>query len=453
MRLALRMMWVVLLVAPTVRGQQAALVVFNVKDFGARGDGVTDDGPALMAVARAVNQRAAVKSEIDFPPGTYAINAHDTASQTPSNALIYITAANVAVVGIGSAQLRLMVPQTPYSEQFSGRTGGTFYWNYLRIAVGGSVTGMEFNSNGATETRCSAEFGCFWATAIYTVDSHITVDHNKFIALEGWAVLAQGSDITITHNYAEKSKGMVCAAVDKPTSGCVISGNVSMDSEDAPYAANGEAGANVSHFTIDHNAATGNNNGAGIDITAAKDGVVTGNVIAGMKNWCIQVDKNGGAYTRGRKGTYVPSMSITVEGNTCNRNNAYKGWPIDAEIVVGDNYPVNGYRAFKPGDTADGITIRNNRVIAGNDRGMGVAVGYGAANVTIERNTISGCGQGGDIPCGPVYGVADFGESTNVKILNNHQDGQYPKARMLLKGKGPYDVRGNNFGPAVSPSW
>lgn len=452
MRLVSKIIWVLWLAAPLVRAQSGAPAVFNVKSFGAKGDGVTDDGPALMAVARAVNERKAAKMEIDFPPGIYAVNARDTAHQTPSNTLMYLTAPSVAVVGKGAAQLRLIAPRIPYSEQFGGRTGGTFYWNYLRIAAGSSVSGMEFNSNGATETRCTAAHGCFWATAIYTVDSHISVDHNRFLSLEGWAVLAQGSDISITHNYAEKSKGMVCAAVTQPTSGCTISGNVSVDSEDAPYAVNGQAGAYVSHFTIDHNSATGNNNGSGIDITAAQDGMVTGNTIAQMKNWCVQVDKNGGAYTRGRRGTYVPSRAITVEGNTCSRNNAYRGWPIDAEIVVGDNYARNGDMAFKPGETADGVTIRGNRILAGNAQGMGVAVGYGAANVTIEGNTMSGCGRGGDLPCGPVVRVADYGESSNVKILNNRQDGRSPGAGIMLRGSGPYEVRGNDFGADGAPT-
>src|SRR5689334_5741217 len=48
----------------------------NVKDFGAKGDGVTDDWAAIMA---AVNWQTAVsyhgQGTIFFPPGTYHVSA------------------------------------------------------------------------------------------------------------------------------------------------------------------------------------------------------------------------------------------------------------------------------------------------------------------------------------------------------------------------------------------
>lgn len=47
---------------------------FNVKDFGAKGDGVTDDYAALQAVAVAVNR--ARTGTVFFPPGTYRIDRY-----------------------------------------------------------------------------------------------------------------------------------------------------------------------------------------------------------------------------------------------------------------------------------------------------------------------------------------------------------------------------------------
>ena len=49
----------------TAAGQQ----IFNVKDFGAKGDGVTVDTPAIDAAIAAAS--AAKGGAVEFPQGTY----------------------------------------------------------------------------------------------------------------------------------------------------------------------------------------------------------------------------------------------------------------------------------------------------------------------------------------------------------------------------------------------
>ncbi len=70
-----------LLVAPIGAKAQTKLEappepIFNVKDFGAMGDGVTDDYPALRAAYEAVNAEGG--GTLLYPPGTYLIDQYRT---------------------------------------------------------------------------------------------------------------------------------------------------------------------------------------------------------------------------------------------------------------------------------------------------------------------------------------------------------------------------------------
>lgn len=55
----------------TVKVDKSALGYYNVKDYGAKGDGVTDDGPALRALMALVKANGG--GEVFFPKGTYIV--------------------------------------------------------------------------------------------------------------------------------------------------------------------------------------------------------------------------------------------------------------------------------------------------------------------------------------------------------------------------------------------
>lgn len=66
---------------------------FNVKDFGATGDGVTDDGPAIQSVIDSV---PASGGTIYFPPGTYRLENLDS---TYTRAYLVINSDNITLCG------------------------------------------------------------------------------------------------------------------------------------------------------------------------------------------------------------------------------------------------------------------------------------------------------------------------------------------------------------------
>ncbi|WP_292071127.1 glycosyl hydrolase family 28-related protein [Mesorhizobium sp.] len=105
----------------------------SVKDFGATGDGVTDDTAAIQAAETA---RAAVGGELIFPPGTYQISATN----------ITVNRANGGRWrGVGQAMLRASANNTILCVLSSAATGSS--------AKSFRVTGLHFHGGGFTGVR------------------------------------------------------------------------------------------------------------------------------------------------------------------------------------------------------------------------------------------------------------------------------------------------------------
>lgn len=444
-------------VAPQTESGAAAgkgPLTVEVRDYGVSPSN-PDNTAAIRKAVAFVNTQPAPSIRLVFPPGKYFV---DPMGDRKQNRVAAITADDVTVIGEGATIA--LARGAPLGPRWGVAPGSTYYWNYLVLAGShDAVEGLTFDSNGATSWSlgCRGESGCWWATAVYIVKmgqrpipTDDRVIHSRFLRLYGWAVLSAGNNTRIEGNYAENSAGMVCQQLVPAgeSTGCEISDNISMDSIDAPYAMNGGPGEGsaVTNFRIENNFASGNVNGSGIDVTAATDGVVSGNVITGMKNWCIQVDRSHGTY-RPQPAVYIAAQRVRISGNVCVRNNQYKGWPLDAEIMVGDNYAAAASGPdYKAGDTANAITVSDNMIHPGNALGMAVAVGYGAGDVTVDGNTITGCGTGETMPCQAdrVFRYYDVGATANVVISNNYQDPEY-RGVLRTNGPGPYDIEGNNM--------
>lgn len=428
-------------------GASPGALVLNVASYGAVPDGVTDATAAIASAVAFANTQPARSINLHFPPGTYAIDP------TQTGAALSITANRVIVEGPGAVLQIKPSSSTPYNERFNVASGHTKYWNYIVLSGNyDTVSGLTFDSNGQTQVNCGGSHGCFWATGVYitgrngAMPTGNAVMGNQFLSLDGWAVLAGANNVRIEGNYVEKSKGIVCA---NGTNGCVIEGNISVDSSDAPYAVNGgnKPSEYVSHFVIANNLAIGNGqNGAGIDITAAEDGTVSGNTISGSGNWCIQVDKTSGSYTEGAAGTYIPSQRIIIVGNNCAGNNLYGGWPMNPEILVGDLYTKNGNTSFTPGQTASDIFVVGNTITAFNPSGNDIAIGVGsgATNVTVMNNYFAGCGKvAASASCGNYWRYSDDAGTSNIKLIGN-RDGSGAIGTLRTQGSGPYIVWGND---------
>lgn len=98
-------------------------LVINVRDFGAKGDGKTNDQAAIQA---AVDSISATGGTIYFPPGEYVARA------------AVVLASNIHITGSHAAVLRKTVDQTDYCY-FVARSGN-------RLGYGGGVHGITITN-------------------------------------------------------------------------------------------------------------------------------------------------------------------------------------------------------------------------------------------------------------------------------------------------------------------
>src|SRR5207249_1259147 len=70
--------------------------VFNVRTYGAKGDGVSDDAPAILAAIAAVPGQGGI---VYFPPGVYLLNSSVTIHAR----------ANLSLLGAGVSATRLQM--------------------------------------------------------------------------------------------------------------------------------------------------------------------------------------------------------------------------------------------------------------------------------------------------------------------------------------------------------
>ncbi|OYY06645.1 MAG: hypothetical protein B7Y67_18785, partial [Polynucleobacter sp. 35-46-11] len=111
----------------------------SVKDFGAVGDGVTDDTPSIQAAINAV--KAAGKGAIYIPPGTYLI----------SSALILTGVSNMLIYGAGNDST---IIQTNSATADVFYDAGISYWRTFKdFSIASSVTKTAGNSFNLTNER------------------------------------------------------------------------------------------------------------------------------------------------------------------------------------------------------------------------------------------------------------------------------------------------------------
>jgi hypothetical protein len=151
------------------------------------------------------------------------------------------------------------------------------------------------------------------------------------------------------------------------------------------------------------------------------------------------VGKSWGPYFE--KGPYLPSQRVNVIGNTCDRNGWYQGWPMNAEIFVGEEYASRDTGDYAPGQIVANVTIQKNKIATQNSRGRGVFLGYGVSGVSIDSNQLDGCAKACQ---SPVIRIEEVG-TENLTVTNNHQDSQFHSTYIYLGKIGPYTVSGNDM--------
>lgn len=118
---------------PVAFGQQRGLLFLNVKDYGAIGDGITDDSAAIQAV---INLLPATGGEIFFPSGTYLIG-------TPLN----INAISSGLVLSGAGWSSVLMLKNGVNDYLVKQTAGSM--------VGARIASLKFDCNSTNQTAAS----------------------------------------------------------------------------------------------------------------------------------------------------------------------------------------------------------------------------------------------------------------------------------------------------------
>ena len=138
-------------VGKTTAGVAAPLPEFNVKDYGAVGDGVTNDSASVQA---AINAAQAVNATVVFPPGDYLVDG--------------LTAGTYGQVAANRRALRLAAAAADSSRFHAApRYGGVRLLHVaasatamLTLSGGGlSVEGLVLDGQGAPGDICRVDFG------------------------------------------------------------------------------------------------------------------------------------------------------------------------------------------------------------------------------------------------------------------------------------------------------
>lgn len=450
--------------APVLRPRTPTPDVFSVKDYGAVGDCRSDDTDAIQRAVTAINQRVVTRAVLWFPRGCYFVNPLKAPVNNLVNALFTITT-NHTIVDGDQAVIK-MEPDHDYVAEKPVHSGEIWFFDYFQLNASYCLMrNLTFDSNGKWETgfptpkqtgranpSCTDHGrGCFRPSAVEFLRppsggraTGNALMNNRMLDIGGWALqagyqngfLAQG-------NYTTHSQGI---GFGSDVYDGVITGNTSIEAFDAHFYVNGQPdlGRN-SGAIVSNNIGDGNNNGSGIDVTGSEYVLVTNNRISNSQNWCILVDKENGPYGSTLQ---LASHHVQVTQNTCENNMRYTGWPVVADILVGDT----NVKANAP--TAHHIEVTKNVISTISQNGLGIVIGGGASDVTVSDNTINGCGgMHGQLTSPqwlncrdtrePILRIVDRGTgNTRIRIFNNRDDGRY-SSWILGNGAGPYEIWGN----------
>lgn len=172
--------------------------VFNVKAYGAVGDGTTNDLTALQAANTAA---AAVKGTVYLPPGTYAISAS------------FVPSAEVSIVGAGR--------KSTFLKALAGFTSGTglisvssvdrvVVQNIGFVSNGQAARGVNINaSTDSVVAYCHFDSGLYDAVTLEGGSRRCVIDH---IVSDGSTTIENVSFIDVsycelTHSHIKGSGG------------------------------------------------------------------------------------------------------------------------------------------------------------------------------------------------------------------------------------------------------
>lgn len=235
----------------------------NVKDYGATGDGVTND---TAAIAAAVSALSATNAYLEFPAGTYLTDDITITGKT-----------GLTVVGQGYGNTTV-----------KGRTGNRVF--VINTSTNITVRGLTID--GGCTARTAGQ------QAVIIDGSNILFTQNRIINSGEYACMfggnAQSTNVQVIGNYIGNNyaDGINFQYVTRG----VISDNIIEGVDDDCIAVGYNGSGSASSIVVSNNRCSARNDlgtttGRGIAIIGASDCIVTNNYITGIKQYGLYVAK------------------------------------------------------------------------------------------------------------------------------------------------------------------
>jgi Right handed beta helix region len=365
------------------RTTQAKLRDFvSVKDFGAVGDGVTDDGPAILAAATYISGLGG--GVVNLPPPTVAYAMNPT---------YFDNLTGVAFVGQLTKVMALLpgsVAQAPFSfrnctdiEIFGLDIDGRYpYWitqaltttvNNHNIYIQGcdrvKIHGCYLHDSGANRTSTD-KFGD--GVYINGLSKNISITNNRFFNDGRWSVacVSSAGNLRIANNISEfDSLAPALGVYDIEISSVAQLNNVTISDNTAV----GRTVINFSGANGFKNVVVSGNNLSGYDLSGGqKTGVYTygiafENVVGGIIS-----GNNVNGHASAQAVSLVSCSYVNIIGNVL-------------KSIDGPTYPPNGGYI----SASNNCVISDNQFLVNRASGYGLQLANACSNMTIQGNVIS----------------------------------------------------------------
>jgi len=395
----------------------------SVKDFGATGDGTTDDAAAIQAAVNAVSANGTVY----FPPGTYAVGAAGIAVTSKTGvtlfgdgAIIKITAISTLTTAIGAATIRLSgctrsgvrgleINGNSIASSGIGLTGCTDCFvdgvTVYASGVSGQITsaggGVRNSFTNNTVYSGNGTTRGMWLGNVNSsdmeTDIHVAGNVVRNNPATGIVINSVGGRVEGNHCRTNEGSGVVIPGANGYSSkNLTIVGNYFIDNlfhgvqSDVVYTTAADL---TDSITVTGNVCSQNNRGTGTGIYAVNSQrwVISNNVCNDNVTAGIQLDDR--------------CFNVTVTGNTCNDTRS-----------GGSRTQLIGIRRNAQSQNNYGSVISCNT--CNNNTTSGISV-QTVTPYTMSSATISGNQCYSNSTQGIIVAEATVGEMTKIVVSGN----------------------------------